>query len=105
MEKILCAAIHVKDGEQHVHQPKNIESGFVIAGRRHHNCYYTLSLMNPEYNKLMVGREGQGFITNKDRYVDRREGWEIALASGQIVYGLEASYNNDESVLISENLY
>ena len=38
MERILCAAIWYNDGKKHVHQPINIETGFVICGRRHHNC-------------------------------------------------------------------
>jgi hypothetical protein len=98
-EYILCAAIHVKDGIKHEHQPKNIETGFVVCGRRHHNCYATLSIMGDEkYSKLMVGREGQGFITNTDRYVDRKEGYYIAYAANQILL----NYHED---LYSEDLY
>ena len=36
-EYILCAAIHWDDGETYPHQPKNITTGLVICGRRHHN--------------------------------------------------------------------
>ncbi len=32
---------HVKK-ELHDFQPKNIESGFIICGRRHHNCFATM---------------------------------------------------------------
>jgi hypothetical protein len=45
-EWILCAAILVEDGEEHLHQPRNIKTGFVICGRRHHNCYRILELTN-----------------------------------------------------------
>lgn len=67
IEYIMCSAIHVKDGKEHVHQPENITSGFVICGRRHHNCYTILDMMGESVSKLMVGREGQGFLTNFDR--------------------------------------
>lgn len=41
-EYILCASIHFDDGKVHEHQPKNIKTGFVVCGRRHHNYYNTL---------------------------------------------------------------
>jgi len=40
-EYILCAAIWCNDGKKHVHQPRNVPKGFVIGGRRHHNCFIT----------------------------------------------------------------
>lgn len=112
-EWILCAAIHFNDGKEHVHQPINIESGFVVTGRRHHNCYGTLASIAKaidlgERIKMMINkadRDHQGFITNLNRYVDRKEGWQIALKAGQIKIGWEASDNGEDSILISENLY
>lgn len=100
-EYILCAAIHVKDDMEYEHQPKNIETGFVICGRRHHNCYMTLSFI-PGADKLMVGREGQGFLTNTDRYVDRKEGYQIAKSANQILIDY---HEPEEPILISEDLY
>lgn len=50
-------------------------------------------------------REHQGFITSLDRYVNRREGFKIAKANNQIQFGLSATENGDDSILISENLY
>lgn len=119
-EYIICAAIHVKDGNKHQGQPKNIDSGFVVAGRRHNNCYATIQaiagldeaikkkILSAELNTtLEEQRKCQGFLTSTDRYVDRKEGWKIALANNQIVYGLKASSKDDdeEEILISENLY
>jgi hypothetical protein len=40
----------------------------------------------------------QGFLTNTDRFVDRKEALKIALASGQ-------STKTSGSVLISEDIY
>ena len=117
-EFILCAAIWYQDGLKHDAQPKNIETGFVIAGRRHHNCYATAKALAglDEAIKLKITnientmskedyRNHQGFITSLDRYVNRREGYQIAKANNQIQFGLEASDNGEDSILISENLY
>jgi len=112
-EYILCAAVHINDGNEHEHQPVNIKTGFVVTGRRHHNCYATFASIAKAINlegliKNLIektDRDGQGFITNLNRYVDRKEGWKIAKESGQIKIGLEASDNGEDSILISENLY
>lgn len=101
-EYILCAAIYLQDGKTHVHQPRNIESGLVIAGRRHHNCFATIAgLINrEEYGKN--GNIEQGFITSKDRYVTRQEAWVIAKEANQL-HNSVATYK--EGVLLSEDLY
>jgi hypothetical protein len=81
MNKIICSAIHFDDGCRHVHQPKNIDRGFVICGRRHHNCYTTYALIK---NADMRAPNEQGFLTDDDRFVDREEGMRIAFEAGQI---------------------
>lgn len=43
---ITCSAIWFKDGIHHDHQPFNIETGFVICGHRHHNCFMTAYILN-----------------------------------------------------------
>jgi hypothetical protein len=99
-EYIICSAIYFNDGEKHVHQPRNIETGFVVCGRRHHNCFATfvaLGVSKPE--KIERLDEVQGFLTNTDRFVDRIEGREIAIKSGQV---------KEEEIgkkLFSEDLY
>ena len=100
-EYILCAANHYDDGEKQIHGPKNIESGFVICGRRHHNCISIFAQMvgfpyNENGLKLM-NTEIQGFLTNTDRFVDRKEAAQIALDSGQI--------KEEVKKLFSEDLY
>lgn len=115
-EFILCAAIWINDGKIHKQQPENIEVGFVVCGRRHHNCYQSINditglsisnvvgdlIKNMSDNEL---RKHQGFITSLDRYVDRREGWKIAKENNQIQFGLIESENGYDSILVSENLY
>ena len=115
-EFILCAAIWINDGLKHEAQPKNIESGFVVCGRRHHNCYQTIKSLTSKSPSERIGtliqsmteeeqRIHQGFITSLDRYVDRREGWDIAKANNQIQFGLIACGDVDDNILILENLY
>lgn len=109
-EYILCAAIWLNDGKSHVHQPKNIKTGFVISGRRHHNCFATLAAIGnslgieERLKKKIIpeGREGQGFITNFDRYVNRKEGFYIAQKAGQLLHNIHDMSN---PTLISEDLY
>jgi len=98
-EYIICAAIWFKDGKMHVHQPKNISSGLVITGRRHHNCYATMGSLNadPLYKSCEYT---QGFLTNYDKFVDRKEAFKIAVLAGQCEGSLDSN-----SSLISEDIY
>jgi hypothetical protein len=92
-EFILCAAIDY--------------NGIIIVGTRHSDCYATLKLLSIEFNKKveLPPREKQGFLTSKNRFVDRKEAWKIAKENNQIKFGLEASEEGENSILISENLY
>jgi hypothetical protein len=94
-EFIICSAVHILDGVYYNSQPKNIDLGFVVSGRRHSDCYTTLSILG--YN-LSKDEHIHGFITNENRFVDRYEGLEIAKQANQI-------YNSDDKILISESLY
>ena len=115
-EFIICAAIYINDGKFHDQQPININKGFVVCGRRHNNCYQTIQSItglgvNETIGELIKSLnteeiiKHQGFVTSLDRYVDRKEGWIIAKNNNQIQYGLYASDNGEDSILISENLY
>jgi hypothetical protein len=98
-EYILCAAIWYKDGIARVHQPRNISEGFVICGWRHHNCIMTAKIIRgtkPKGNKIA---SIQGFLTSKDRFLDRKESYLVAVAAGQTVATPGAP------TLISEDLY
>ena len=88
-EYILCAANWYNDGKEHVHQPVNIPNGFVICGHRHGNCISIFALMVGfpyDENGLILRRtEEQGFLTNKNRFVTRKEALEIARIANQIL--------------------
>ena len=96
---IISAAIYIEDGQVHPHQPKNIKTGLVVTGRRHHNIYPILNLIyNERYiNYRQNGLIHSGFITSDDLFVDRKEGAKIAFDAGQIDNMIEELY--------SENLY
>ena len=92
--RILCAAIHFDDGEKYQHQPKNIESGYVICGRRHHNILSVLFELGVNYNKKdMI----QGFITSDDIFLNREDSAMVAFSAGQT----KTCVNS----LVSEHLY
>ncbi len=94
-EYILCAAIHLNDGKKYEHQPKNINIGIVVCGRRHHNCFVTLIQFHP---KRSIDKPiTQGFITSIDRFVGRTAAAQIAFKAGQIP--------KESHTLVSEDLY
>lgn len=94
-EYILCAAIWYKDGKPYHGQPINIDNGFVVSGYRHHSIIGTLGLVFDFYTSKI--EHVQGFLTSKNRFVDRVEGMEIARALGQT--------DSDKAKLFSEDLY
>lgn len=91
-EYIICAAIHFQNGIKYEHQPKNIESGIVVCGRRHHNCILTWSALSE--NELKVPTV-QGFLTSKDRFIDRTEGAKLAKQTGQLAREAKALFSED----------
>lgn len=93
--RIICSAIHIDDHKKHVHTPKNIKTGFVIAGRRHHNCFTTFNDLNYVRNK--THSIVQGFLTDNDMFLNRKEASSVAFDRGQT--------QDKCSVLMSEDLY
>lgn len=92
-EYIICAALWYKDNKIYIHQPKNIETGLVICGLRHHNCSVILIAIIHKLQFKVI----QGFLTSEDRFVNRQEAGEIAFKAGQI--------DNKTDCLFSEDLY
>ena len=109
-EIIICSAIwypellnNLGGNDRHVFLPKNIEKGIVICGRRHHDCINTVYILTRLRSVTVAedatGESTQGFLTNTNRFVDRREGMDIAIACGQVD---EAKAGKE---LYSEDLY
>lgn len=105
-ERILCAAIWYKEmplvnnGEQLLKtaRPVNCNTGIVFCGHRHHNCLHQMVALTGKYQHE-AGEEVQGFLTSTNRFVDRKEGMDIALKANQVVN----YYHSD--TLYSEDLY
>lgn len=104
-EYIVCAANHYNDGIERTFNPKNIDTGLVICGHRHHNCIQMFAeLRGFPYSSesLEVMRtEIQGFLTSKNRFVDRYEALVIALENNQVLDIEDVRENK----LFSEDLY
>lgn len=105
-EKIICAAVWfkeiplLKEMESHHRNPINVDSGAVFSGFRHGHCLYTMVALTGK-RSCEVGEHIQGFLTNKNRFVDRKEAFQIALKQNQIL-----DLNDTRGVtLYSEDLY
>lgn len=107
-ERIICAANYYNDGIEHVHEPKNIKVGFVTCGRRHHNCISTFAqIVGFPYDEAglkLMQTEEQGFLTDTNRFVDRKEAYKIAFLSDQII-GPNKGCEENSIGLTSEDLY
>lgn len=86
-EYILCAANHYDDKKEHVFAPKNIKSGYVVCGHRHHNCITMFAMIvgfpYSHEAQILHNTEVQGFLTNTNRFVDRKEAGQIAFDAKQ----------------------
>lgn len=103
-EKIICSAIWYKELplinpkalEARGFRPYNVDKGIVFCGWRHHNCLYQMVALTgkPSYD---AGESIQGFLTNKNRFMDRNEAAEMWVKNGgKLHYGTQ---------LYSEDIY
>ena len=104
MERILMSAIHYTDGKVYEDQPVNIENGIVICGRRHKNCIATAERFD-NYNSDLTERVNQGFLTDLNRYVDRKEAFVIAARARQLLYPQFYNLSDPENELTSEDIF
>ncbi len=110
MEYILCAAIWYLDLPDQKMPPKNVDKGIVVCGQRHGHCIDIMStlgkLRSVQFGPNSVGKTIQGFLTNTNRFVDRKEAMEIAFAAKQLKEEVinRLSFSK-EHILFSEDLY
>lgn len=89
-EFIICAAIQ-------------LENGKIFYGHRHTHC---LEAINGELSWTMNRQEidkvnkTQGFITNENKFVDRKQAWMTAEKANQII-----RQSGGYGTLYSEDLY
>ena len=104
-EYILCAAIWYKEIplKKEIPQvlPKKCDKGLVVLGHRHGQCMWTMSSLTGLRSVTNavdgVGEYEQGFLTNTNRFVDRKEAGQIAFMAGQT--------EELKTTLYSEDLY
>jgi len=109
-EIILCSAIWYKDLPRSITErgfhPVNTDHGIVICGLRHGNCIAILKelagIRSVKLGPDSVGDYVQGYLTNKNRFVDRKEAYVIASENDQIINDLKPI---STKVLYSEDLY
>ena len=95
-ETVICAAVRASDG-------------YIIRGHRHHDCFRTMKGI-PRYAEILrtphLDRdENQGFVTSRNRYVTRREGYHLQIAAG--IESAAKAHGDDYrgKELYSEDLY
>jgi len=92
-ERIVCAA-------------NQDQYGYIVLGVRHHDPLMNENIRAAHgcYNPIIGDFEEQGFITNRGRFVDRQEAWQIAVREGQILHRAGGD-DAEGGTLYSENLY
>lgn len=93
-EVILCSAIWYKDVERPVHRPINTPKGVVLCGYRHgHIIGQVVSLTGEPHHKL--GEFVQGFLTNKNRFLNRKEALQLFKKNGNTPEFGDELYSED----------
>lgn len=64
------------------HAAVKSKEGWIFFGKCHADCFHKAHHINV---KMSQKAEDQGFLTNLGRYVQRGEGYQIAIDAGQII--------------------
>lgn len=96
-EYVMCAANWIDDGIEYTFKPYNIDTGRVYSGHRHPQIFELTKDIYPfsEYGKSTV----QGFLTTKNRFLNREEALELVQKNGQLTKPILGG------VLTSEDLW
>lgn len=102
-ERIVCSACQVFVDE---HEGTNEDGSLItyeVYGLRHYDSFMQKQLneLEAQYKYQLLDFE-QGFLTNKGRFVGRKEAMKIAKEQNQVIR-LSGSSNPD--ILFSEDLY
>jgi hypothetical protein len=74
--------------------PYNVDRGIVFSGWRHGNCIYQAVAISGK-SSYELGEVEQGFLTSKNRFVDRVEAGQIAFDAGQTTELKKYLYSED----------
>ena len=96
-EIILCAAIWYTDVERKSDtslHPINIDRGVVLCGHRHGHVIAQIGSILA-LKQFETGENVQGFLTSKNRFVDREEAHKIFILSGGTPEYSDELYSED----------
>jgi hypothetical protein len=88
-EICICAALQLATGE-------------IIRGHRHDSCFQTI-LRRPGDQSFTVTDAVQGFMTSRNRFVNRKEGMQLQQAAG--IKSAQTGQELRGVILFSEDLY
>ena len=77
----------------------NTDCGIILFGLNHMHALYQMVAITGK-RQAEIGKHVHGFLTTKNRFVERLEGAEIALGCGQI-----EKLQYSKTKLYSEDLY
>jgi hypothetical protein len=72
------------------------DTGYVWKGHRHSDCIFLINQNNRTFKN-----SDQGFITSRNRFVDRIEGYKLQIEAG--IPSVSGGYRGEK--LYSEDLY
>ena len=93
-EYVMCTANHYDDGRDHLYQPFNIDKGFVVCGWRHSSCMSTYMALAESGCSNCT----QGFLTTKNRFLNREEATKLVKETGQVERDLVGSRLTSEDL-------
>lgn len=96
-EYLFCAATWFSDQKTYACQPQNITHGVVFCGWRHACIFQQIGGLVSERIALGIHEQESGFLTNMNRFVDRKEAARIAYTTNHIC--------SSKRILYSEDLY
>lgn len=96
-EYVMCAANWIDDGKHYTHKPFNINTGLVFCGWRHSQIFEQTEFQFPSWK--FAEFTVQGFLTTKNRFLDRKDALLLVKDNGQLTKPLLGS------VLTSEDLW
>lgn len=95
MERILCAATWFSDLKTPHHGVDNILTGIVLCGHNHAQILHQLLALTGK-KQHEAGGYTQGFLTNRNRFVTRKEGaiiWQNQ--GGKLNYHSDQLFSED----------
>ena len=95
-EYVMCSANYYDDGKDHHFQPYNIDKGFVVCGWRHACCGMSYMAANKDADRW--DDCVQGFLTTKNRFLNRDEALELVKNNGQLTKPLLGSELTSEDL-------